>query len=196
MIEEKEREMGEEMTEAWAFIIANADTIERFCGRVANADPWLREEDFHSEVVAELAFKFDSWDQERSPTGSSWIWWQIKKVRLRIARKMSKTPMPFGDGSGNERDSRGRPIEAPPNKIDRATRSGMPQFGNISGMGPLDAFQTAQLKEALDSATDGQLDAAMIVAEGLSGDEVKARYGVTRQSALNRMGRLKAKLDE
>ena len=177
--------MTDSMTEAWSFIIANADTIERFCGRVSTADTWLKGEDFHSEVVAELAANFHKWDRERSPTGSSWIWWQIRKVRLRIARKMDKTPMPLGEGSGNQRDSRGRPVDAPASKIDRVT-----------GSGPLDAFKTVQLKEALDSATDGQRDAALIVAEGLSGDEVKARFGVTRQSALNRMSRLKAKYDK
>lgn len=172
--------MNNDTTAAWTFILANATMIEKFCGRVAASSPWLNDEDFHSEVIAEIATKFDTWDQGRSPSGSSFVWWQIRKIRLRIARKMAKTPCPLGDGLQKSEDEAGRP-----SKLD-----------SLVANGPLDAFKTAQLKEALDTATDGQLDAAIIIAEGLSGDEVKARFGVTRQSAINRMGRLKAKVSE
>ena len=67
---------------------------------------------------------------------------------------------------------------------------------DLADGGMIDTFKQVQLKQALDSATEGQLDAAHIIAEGLSGDEVQAQFGVTRQSAINRIGRLGAKFTE
>ena len=162
--------------QAWTFVLANMDKIEGFCRRVRGAE----DQDFVQEVIAEIVVKFDTWDAEKSPTGSSFIWWKIRRVHTRNARQLSKTPLPLGEGSMTRRED-----DIPRSSIQDLADSGM-----------VDTFKQVQLKQALESATEGQLDAAHIIAEGLRGEEVQAQFGVTRQSAINRIGRLGAKFME
>jgi DNA-directed RNA polymerase specialized sigma24 family protein len=167
---------------AWNFVLANMSRIQGFCARIRGC----QDEDFVQECIADIVSKFHTWDSERSPTGSTFVWWRIRRVHTRTAIALSKTPIPLGEGIGHQRTSGGGAIDPPHSSInDLADRSGM-----------IDSFQHVQLKEALDAATDGQRDAALIIAEGLSGDEVMERFGVTRQSAINRIGRLASKLSE
>ena len=162
---------------AWNFVLANMSRIEGFCSRIRGC----QDEDFVQECIADIVSKFHTWDSERSPTGSTFVWWRIRRVHPRTAIKLSKTPLPLGEGSMSRKE-------------DDMPRSSIQDLADRGGM--IDSFQHVQLKEAMDAATDGQRDAALIIAEGLSGDEVKERFGVTRQSAINRIGRLAAKLNE
>jgi len=163
---------------AWNFVLANMGRIEGFCRRIRGCE----DEDFVQEVIAEIVAKFDTWDAEKSPTGSSFVWWRIRRVHTRNARKLANTPLPLGEGNTSKNRS----------------EDGVPHssINDLSDFGKLDAFKMVQLKEALDAATDGQRDAALIIAEGLSGEEVKERFGVTRQSAINRIARLHAKFND
>ena len=163
--------------QAWTFVLANMGKIEGFCARIRG----VKDEDFTQECIADIVANFHKWDSERSPTGSTFVWWRIRAVHTRNARQLSKTPLPLGEGSMSRSE-------------DDMPRSSIQDLAD--GRGMIDAFQTVQLQEALDAATEGQRTAALIIAEGLSGDEVKERFGVTRQSALNRIGRLQAKLIE
>lgn len=163
--------------QAWTFVLANMSKIEGFCRRVRGSE----DQDFVQEVIAEIVVKFDTWDAEKSPSGSSFIWWKVRRVHTRNARQLSKTPLPLGEGSMTRGED-----DSPRSSIEDLADSGM-----------VDTFKQVQLKQALESATEGQLHAAHIIAEGLSGEEVQAQFGVTRQSAINRIGRLGAKfMDE
>ena len=72
------------MTPAWAWVLGKRATIERLVRKYSSG---LDSADLHQEVLILLVDKWSDYDPQLSPTGYSWILWQVRLARIRMLRK-------------------------------------------------------------------------------------------------------------
>lgn len=153
------------MTMTWqSFVKEHLPYIRRIAWRFARGG---RQDDFVQELVLSIANGLDRYDPALSAP-RTWIWWQareLKSKRLVHARRRRNETA----------------IEA---------ETGVPEMLIVQPKHET----AARLQQAWEHADMGQREAMVIVAEGLTYDEVKKLYGVSHQAMQSRLKTLGRKL--
>lgn len=149
--------------QAWAWILEHSETIDRIVGRCyrgARTPDRYAIDDFSQDVMLEIARRHDDYDPERGSPGT-WIWWQARTV-LRHQQR---------------RDILDQRHELTERALDRQDRSWSTIVDRID------------LDRVMEVATEKQREALFCIAAGISGDDVRRRFGVSYQAMQNRLRR-------
>lgn len=149
--------------QAWAWILEHRETIDRIVGRCyrdARTPDRYAQADFSQDVMLELARRHDDYDPERGSPGT-WIWWQARTV-LRHQQR---------------RDILDQRHEIAERALVQQDRSWSTIIDRID------------LDRVMSVATEKQREALFCIAAGISGEEVRERFGVSYQAMQNRLTR-------
>jgi DNA-directed RNA polymerase specialized sigma24 family protein len=151
-----------EMTPAWAWVLSKRPTIEQLVRKYAKG---LDQSDLHQEVLVLLVEKWRDYDPELSPSGYSWIMWQVRLARIRMVRR--------------QRDV----------LTDTGELTDVPDPDTMS----VSVYRYLRIKELLKQATPKQAEAMLTVLEDKAGNDL-AEYGMTSSSRNMRLYKFRKRI--
>lgn len=175
---------------AWAFVLEHADLIARLARQRHRRDSVrVDEEDFHREVILDVATHFHTYRADDSGA-STWIWWRARKCadtsrrhrrpRLDLHWELVVSADTISSGVS--------PLE------ERELGMVLPTQAQDWGS-PARIVNAARLSEALESATPLQVEAAQSVAEGYSAKDIREHLGCTITARDDRLRTLRKRLN-
>ncbi len=163
---------------AWAFVLDHSRAIHSAARRTWK-DGRMDVEDFHHDLVVDIARNFHKFDASRS-SAVTWVFLRARKVQDRTLRALS---------ARKDRAHSTRSLSAPETTEEVAIQVAVERgdYGSPEAM-----VAQVTVAQVLRAATPLQADAARSAMEGWTGEEVRTSFGCSmsaRNDRLNRLGR-------
>jgi len=177
--------------EAWAFVLQHATMIQKYAWKhypvaVMGKPGAPTREDFHQELLLDVAKKFPNYDPSRSAP-STWIWWRARRVKTRLSKRKSREYFVFTVPNENRSDA------------SASTRSGglmssLRDNRTDSGFGARAVLASIHLREVRATATPKEWEAVETLAAELSKADTFRAIGVSSSTRNRRLERLRRRL--
>jgi DNA-directed RNA polymerase specialized sigma24 family protein len=169
---------------AWAFVLAHSRVILS-AARRSWKDDRVDHDDFHHDLVVDVARNFHKFDQSRA-SAVTWIYLRARKTKDRTLRSLSaRKDRAHGTRSLDVVESE---TESP---VILGSEAG--EYGSHETM-----LAQVTVREVLRFASPLQADACQSAMEGWTGEEVRQSFGCSmsaRNDRLHRLGRRVKKSD-
>lgn len=161
----------------WAFVLANASTIDRVCRQMCK-DRRMDVDDLRQEAAVAIATHFESYDAGRAEP-KAWIWWRVRRARQAMLERLNRRDRfevaPKADRDDVDAPARDpEPTLAPEERPDRVVE------------------RRILVSQVLRLATEPEREVAAGVLAGLSTVEVAAALGLSSDAVprarLRRLG--------
>jgi hypothetical protein len=161
---------------AWAFVLANAQTIKQAAAKWS--DRRVEREDFHHELVVDIARNHHKFDPNRSQA-KTWIFLKARSLKDHMLRALS---------SRHDRAHDVLPVMV-------ETEDGAVVDPPALGWGAMEPILISiELKQVVALGTPAMRDACRSHLEEWSGDEVREAWGCTMTARNDRLRRLGARV--
>lgn len=160
---------------AWAFVMDtdHARILTRTCARIAKKSPIIEAAELENATILRCVDRFEEYDPGKAKF-QTWVFWQCRAAKRQLERMFTREPVyPVQDIC----EGRG-PRDPVLNHVDDGAARRM--------------RARAEVAVILAGMPENVREVAVAKAEGLSGNEIAGRLGVSSKSAIRRLARWRA----